>query len=183
MRLSRGQAGLRRTSISYDGKVVADDEGCSGVISRREETNLMGTSISRAGIAAAEVSEEAENLRAKEQTHDEGTTKIKRGTDNRSAAGTKRHAEDIVKGMGLTREPRSPDALGKERPDEGESGSEEMNAADAKRYRALEARANHQVSDHIDVQYSTEEACRHTRKPVVGLGASQALGPRHPPFA
>lgn len=44
-----------------------------------------------------------------------------------------RHAEEIVTGMGLSKESKGLDALGKERPDEEEGGGEGMNAGDAKR--------------------------------------------------
>lgn len=54
-------------------------------------------------------------------------------------AASPRHAEYIVKGMGLTKGPKSLDALGKERRDEEEGDSEEMTVA---RYCALAARAN-----------------------------------------
>lgn len=44
--------------------------------------------------------------------------------------------------MSLTKESRGLDASGKEQPDEGEGGGEEMNDADAEQERALAARAN-----------------------------------------
>lgn len=55
-----------------------------------------------------------------------------------------RHADDIVKDTGLTRESKGLGAFGKERPGEGERRGGEMNAADARRHRASAARANYQ---------------------------------------
>lgn len=46
-----------------------------------------------------------------------------------------KHAEDIVKGMGLATKPKSSDIFGKEEPGEDDSGGDEMNAPEAKRDR------------------------------------------------
>lgn len=59
------------------------------------------------------------------------------------------------------------DAPGKERPDECQGGGEEMNAVDAKRYKALAARANYFGLDRADVPYIAKEAC-HMSRPLVG---------------
>ena len=88
-----------------------------------------------------------------------------------------RHAELIVRslGLGCANGVKSPGE--EDRPWKEEENSEPLQSAEASAYRALAARANYLAQDRADIQYAAKEICRGMSAPSVGhMRAMRRLG-------
>eukprot|EP00969_Alexandrium_andersonii_P341930 15114427-Alexandrium_andersonii.AAC.1 len=79
-----------------------------------------------------------------------------------------RHAELIVKGLGVEEDSKGVVTPGVGTTQEEEGDDEELDQEEATRYRALAARANYLAQDRPDIQYSTKALCRDMAKPTKG---------------
>ena len=79
-----------------------------------------------------------------------------------------RHADLIVKETGADRASILSHPGGDKKTIEEEEKSEELQGAEATRFRAVVARANYLAADRPDIQYAVKEICRKMAKPVKG---------------
>ena len=79
-----------------------------------------------------------------------------------------RHAELIVRGLGLEKA-KSVNSPGEdEKPWEVEDNAELLQGSDVSTYRALAARANYLAQDRADIQFAAKEICRGMAQPTKG---------------
>ena len=79
-----------------------------------------------------------------------------------------RHAEMVVKEIGLEEAKPVSTPGEEEKPWEAEENKMELEAGQATRYRRVAARLNYMAMDRVDLMYSTKEICRNIANPTVG---------------
>ena len=79
-----------------------------------------------------------------------------------------RHAELVIRELGLEKASISKVAGVKPTKDSNEASNVELNRDDARRYRAVAARLNYLAPDTVDIGFSVKEAARSMAKPLSG---------------
>ena len=83
-----------------------------------------------------------------------------------------RHAELIVKGLGLEEAKAVATPAEGERPRLAEEDEEKLGSQEAREFRGLAARANYLALDRIDIQYAVKELVKDMSKPKVSSWAA-----------